>query len=290
MQEIRSILVVLEPEDAQGLALKRARLIANATQSELHLLVCDQQHDHSAFLGELADTLREDGYTVSTRQDWQESSHQTIIAAQQAEGCGLVVKQHYPDNPLKKALLTPDDWKLLRYCPCPVLLVKTDRPWLGGKVLAAVDVGSDDPEHRVLHASIVCHAHDLANLAKSELHVLSAHPAPMLSAADPTFQLRETIAARYREACQSFQDEYGLSNHQLHIAEGPADILIPQLALQLDAAVTVIGSVARTGLSGALIGNTAEVVLDTLESDVLVVKPDDICDQLEELLIKAGPR
>lgn len=288
MQEIRSILVVLEPEDAQGLALKRARLIANATQSELHLLVCDQQHDHLAFLDELAEELRLDGYTVTSRQDWQESSHQTIIAAQQAEGCGLVVKQHYPDNPLKRALLTPDDWKLLRYCPCPVLLVKTDRPWLGGKVLAAVDVGSDDPEHRVLHASIICHAHDLAHLAKGELHVLSAHPSPMLSAADPAFQLRETIAARYREACQSFQDEYGLSSYQLHIAEGPADILIPQLALQLNVAVTVIGSVARTGLSGALIGNTAEVVLDTLESDVLVVKPDDICEQLETQLIQTA--
>ncbi|MOA43680.1 Universal stress protein E [compost metagenome] len=46
----------------------------------------------------------------------------------------------------------------------------------------------------------------------------------------------------------------------------------------------MIGSVARTGLSGALIGNTAEVVLDVLESDVLVLKPDDICDQLEKLL------
>ena len=290
MQEIRSILVVLEPEDTQGLALKRARLIANATQSELHLLVCDKQQDHSAFLDEMAEELREDGYTVTARQDWQESSHQTIIAAQQAEGCGLVIKQHLPDNPLKKALLTPDDWKLMRFCPCPVLLVKTDRPWSGGKVLAAVDVGSDDPEHRDLHAGIVCHAYELAHLAKGELHVLSAHPAPVLSAADPTFQLRETIAARYREACQRFQDEYGLSNRQLHVAEGPADILIPQMALQLDAAVTVIGSVARTGLSGVLIGNTAEVVLDTLESDVLVVKPDDICDHLEEQLLQAEKR
>lgn len=290
MQEIRSILVVLEPEDTQGLALKRARLIANATQSELHLLVCDKQQDHSAFLDEMAEELREDGYTVTARQDWQESSHQTIIAAQQAEGCGLVIKQHLPDNPLKKALLTPDDWKLMRFCPCPVLLVKTDRPWSGGKVLAAVDVGSDDPEHRDLHAGIVCHAYELAHLAKGELHVLSAHPAPVLSAADPTFQLRETIAARYREACQRFQDEYGLSNRQLHVAEGPADILIPQMALQLDAAVTVIGSVARTGLSGVLIGNTAEVVLDTLESDVLVIKPDDICDHLEEQLLQAEKR
>ncbi len=48
----------------------------------------------------------------------------------------------------------------------------------------------------------------------------------------------------------------------------------------------MIGTVARTGLSGALIGNTAEVVLDTLESDVLVLKPDDIIAHLEELASK----
>ena len=52
------------------------------------------------------------------------------------------------------------------------------------------------------------------------------------------------------------------------------------------AAVTIIGTVARTGISGALIGNTAEVVLDALESDVLVLKPQSIIDHLEELANK----
>ena len=49
----------------------------------------------------------------------------------------------------------------------------------------------------------------------------------------------------------------------------------------------MIGTVARTGLSGALIGNTAEVVLDALESDVLVLKPQELMDHLEELATKA---
>ncbi|MNJ71378.1 Universal stress protein E [compost metagenome] len=106
----------------------------------------------------------------------------------------------------------------------------------------------------------------------------------MLSAADPTFQLKETIEARYREACKQFQKEFEIADDHLYIKEGPADVLIPKTAHKLDAAVTVIGTVARTGLSGALMGNTAEVVLDSLESDVLVLKPDDIIEHLEELL------
>lgn len=284
MQAIRNLLVVMEPDQPEGLALKRAKLIAGVTQSHLHLLVCDKKHDHSAYLSDLCATLNQEGYNTSGQQAWHENLHQTIITVQQAEGCGLVIKQHFPDNPLKKAILTPDDWKLLRYCPSPVLMVKTDKPWAGGIVLAAVDVGNSDGEHRTLHASIISHGYDIATLAKASLHVISAHPSPMLSAGDPTFQLKETIEARYRSECKAFQAEYDIADDCLHIAEGPADTLIPQVAHQLSAAVTVIGTVARTGLSGALIGNTAEVVLDSLESDVLVLKPEEIIAHLEELV------
>ncbi|VVN82224.1 universal stress protein [Pseudomonas fluorescens] len=286
MQAIRSILVVIEPEHSESLALKRAKLIAGVTQAHLHLLVCDRKHDHAGLLSVLKSSLQEEGHSVTTEQAWNESLHETIIDVQQAEGCGLVIKQHFPDNPLKKALLTPADWKLLRYCPSPVLLVKTAKPWTGGVILAAIDVGNTDGEHRNLHARIVDYGFDIASLAKGQLHVISAHPSPMLSAADPVFQLRETIEARYREQSKAFQAEFDIDDAHLHIEEGPADVLIPHTAHQLQAAVTVIGTVARTGLSGALIGNTAEVVLDSLEGDVLVLKPDEIIDHLEEIVTK----
>ena len=286
MQAIRSILVVIEPEHSESLALKRAKLIAGVTQAHLHLLVCDKKHEHSALLSVLKSSLLSEGYSVTTEQAWNDSLHNTIIDVQQAEGCGLVIKQHFADNPLKKALLTPADWKLLRYCPSPVLLVKTVKPWTGGVILAAIDVGNTDGEHRTLHASIIDHGFDIASLAKAQLHVISAHPSPMLSASDPVFQLKETIEARYREQCKAFQAEFDIDDTHLHIEEGPADVLIPHTAHELQAALTIIGTVARTGISGALIGNTAEVVLDALESDVLVLKPEVIMDHLEEVASK----
>jgi universal stress protein E len=284
MQAIRSILVVIEPEHSESLALKRAKLIAGVTQAHLHLLVCDRKHDHSAMLGVLKAALVADGYSVTTEQAWNESLHETIIDVQQAEGCGLVIKQHYPDSPLKKALLTPEDWKILRNCPTPVLLVKTVGSWKDKVILAAIDVGNTDDEHRHLHNTIIDYGYDIASLAKAKLHVISAHPSPMLSASDPTLQLSETIEARYREQCKAFQAEFDIDDEHLHIAEGPADVLIPYMVHKLQAAVTVIGTVARSGLSGALIGNTAEVVLDAVESDVLVLKPEEIMDHLEEIV------
>ncbi|SUD79268.1 universal stress protein [Pseudomonas putida] len=283
MQAIRSILVVLDPEHAHSRALTRAKLIAGVTGARLHLLMCDKRHDHSALLSVLSRQLHDDGYdNVSHEEAWRDNLHDTIIDVQQAEGCELVIKEHRPDNPLKKALLTPDDWKLLRQCPCAVLMVKSERPWTGGRILAAVDVGNQDEDHRRLHASIIDHGHDIAALAKGELHVISAHPSPMLSAADPVYQLSETIEARYRKACEAFQAEYGISEERLHVAEGPADVLIPHTEQRLDAVVTVIGTVCRTGITGALIGNTAEVVLDELKGDVLVLKLEETSTKLAE--------
>lgn len=290
MQSIHRILVVIEPggesDPGESLAMRRAGLIANATGASLHLLICDKTSDHGELLTTLKHDLQAEEFNVTAQQQWHESIHQTIVKVQQAEGSDLVIKQHFPDSAIKKALLTPDDWKLLRYCPCPVLMVKTDRPWKGGAILAAVDVGNPDGEHCALHYSIVQHGFAIAAVAHGELHVIAAHPSPMLSAADPVYQLSTTIADKYREQCKTFQTEFNIDDAHLHIAEGPADVLIPFTAHHLQAAVTVIGTVGRTGFSGALIGNTAEVVLDSLESDVLVLKSEEILAHLEEHLAR----
>jgi universal stress protein E len=282
MHAVRSILVIIEPHDAESLALTRAKLIACITQAHLHLLVCDKKHDHSLLLEQLTEDLLKADFNVTAQQAWNDSPHQTIIDVQQAENCGLVIKQHFPDNPLKKALLTPDDWKLLRLCPSAVLMVKTATSWNGGVILAAVDVGNADGEHQALHYSIVDHGFEIAALTKGQLHVIAAHPSPMLTAADPTSH----IEARYREQCLAFQTEFDVDDSHLHIAEGPADVLIPHTAHTLKAAVTIIGTVGRTGISGALIGNTAEVILDSVESDVLVLKTEGVIAHLEELAAK----
>ena len=284
MQEVGSILVVITPSQPEQLALKRAKLIASVTKSSLHLLVCDRNDQYAELLADTARQLTDSGYSVSTQQAWHNSHHETIIMVQQRHSCGLVIKQHFPENPIKRALLTPDDWKLLRYCPCPVLIAKSNRPWSEGKILAAVDVGNTSSEHRTLHAQLIDSAFSVAAIAKSRLHVFCAYPAPMLSAADPTFQLRETIEARYREQAAAFAREYALEPEYMHLKEGDADNLIPLMARELDAAVTIIGTVARTGLSGALIGNTAEAVLDAVETDVIVVKPQNVSLHLEKLL------
>ncbi len=277
MQRIRRILVVLNPEQSDGLALRRAKHIANAIHADLHLLFCDHRHDHAPFIGELSEELAGEGFRVTAQQVSCDHLHPTdaILAERQASDCDLVIKQHYPDNPLTKSLLTPEDWKLLRHCPVPVLLVKTKRPWTGGLVLAAMDVDNPEDVHRELQANIIVHAVDLAELIQGSVHAACAYPQTFFSSADSSSPKLDGNAAHCLEACSWFQNEYELHDHQLHILEGPAKAVIAQIAHELEAVVTVIGTVARSGLSGMLIGNTAEALLDRVESDVLVLKPRD---------------
>ena len=53
-----------------------------------------------------------------------------------------------------------------------------------------------------------------------------------------------------------------------------AEDVIDNVSHDLDAELVVLGTIGRTGLSAAFIGNTAEHVIDRLNCDVLAIKPD----------------
>lgn len=283
MYTIRNTLIVMDVKQSEQIILNRAKLIASSTQSHLHLLICDKHNDAGEHLQAVAEQLRQEGFSVTAEQAWQHCEHRTIIAVQQVQGCGLVIKQHRPDHPLFKTFLPSEDWKLLRHCPCPVLIVKSAVSWEGGGILAAIDAGNEDISHRLLHAGIVGHGYDIARMTGGALHLMSAHPCAQQLAGDPVYQVKESIRSLYVEHCKALQAEFGIEDVRLHIEEGPAESLIPAIARRFEVALCVIGSVARSGLSGALIGNTAETVLDSLDCDVLVLKPDDVITHLEEL-------
>jgi nucleotide-binding universal stress UspA family protein len=59
----------------------------------------------------------------------------------------------------------------------------------------------------------------------------------------------------------------------LHLVQGDAGDVISQVAEQERIDLIVMGTVARTGLEGYFIGNTAETVLQRVACSVLTVKP-----------------
>ncbi len=158
--------------------------------------------------------------------------------------------------------------------PIGLYVVKSDKPWAGSVILAAVDVGNGDSEHRTLHTSIVSHGYDIATLAKAELHVITAHPAPMLSAADPTFQLKETIQARYREQCKAFQVEYDIS-------DGSLEMPVPPMMLQ-----TLVENAIKHGISQRIAGGRVELSASVDDDGLSVVVRND--GQLNQRAVGLG--
>ena len=59
----------------------------------------------------------------------------------------------------------------------------------------------------------------------------------------------------------------------LHVVKGPAQYVVPELARELAVDLVVMGTVARTGIDGFFMGNTAESILGELDCSVMTIKP-----------------
>jgi universal stress protein E len=60
---------------------------------------------------------------------------------------------------------------------------------------------------------------------------------------------------------------------ELHLIKGRAEHMIPVKAHELDVDLIIMGTVARTGIPGFFIGNTAESILNQIDCSVLTIKP-----------------
>jgi universal stress protein E len=186
-------------------------------------------------------------------------------------------------------LLSSSDISLLRECPCPVWLIKPEASGVTKRVLAAVDVDDIYPPpelatRRALNVRIMELAISLALLESAELHVVHAWEAIGESTLRRSMFLRrpETevdayvrkVRQRHGQLLDAFLQELDREAMDgVHMPKGAASQEIPALAKRLMIDCIVMGTVARTGISGFIMGNTAESVLDQVDCSVLAIKP-----------------
>ena len=190
-----------------------------------------------------------------------------------------------------------DDMHLLRKCPCPVWLIKPQAPKAYRRILAAVDVDDAYPpaeleSRRALNRQILEMASSLALSDFAELHIVHAWDAIGESAmrsgafmSRPEHevdayveQVRRQHAANLdgliREVTSHLgQDALDYLKPQTHLVKGWARKEIPALAKRIEADLVVMGTVARTGVPGFIMGNTAETILNQIDCSVLAIKP-----------------
>lgn len=185
---------------------------------------------------------------------------------------------------LKEAIFGSTAMHLMRKCPCPVWVMKPTPRKQYARILAAVDPSPYDEERKPLNQKIMELATSLAELEGSELHVVHA----WTQFAEQVLRGRrglpkqqvDQIVRQTRKEHKMWLDEllqkFPLENlrHQVHLLKGEAGKVIPELAKSKRVELIIMGTVSRTGISGFLIGNTAEKVLQQVACSVLTVKPE----------------
>ena len=82
----------------------------------------------------------------------------------------------------------------------------------------------------------------------------------------------ERVVDEYRNSLPF--DRAKAFNPKVELLHGDPKIAIPQRVKELDADFVYIGTVSRKGVSGLLIGNTAEAILDCVDCSVVALKPE----------------
>jgi universal stress protein E len=208
----------------------------------------------------------------------------------------LVVK--CPESPdWIDRLFSSDDKHLLRKCPCPVWMVRPQTGESFDRILAAVDVDDSYPAkeletRQALNETVIELACSLAVSEFAELHVAHAWEAIGESLMrDGAFMRRpenevnayvDQVHRHHTQLLDTLMNEAGAKlgedaadyiRPELHMPKGYARKVIPELAKELQVDCIVMGTVARTGIPGLFMGNTAESILDQLECSVLAIKP-----------------
>ncbi|MCW8906506.1 MAG: universal stress protein [Sedimenticola sp.] len=219
-----------------------------------------------------------------------------IIRQVLRKGHDLVIK--CPDSPdWLDRFFAGDDMHLLRKCPCPVWMINPESGPSYQRILVAVDVDDNYPPDELeirnaLNEVVMEIAGSLAVSEFAELHVVHAWEAigesalrngafisqPKADVDAYVEQVRRSNARRLDELIEHVTGTLGSDameylKPQLHLQKGAARKEIPALARRLQVDCIVMGTVARTGIRGFFMGNTAETILGQIDCSVLAIKP-----------------
>jgi nucleotide-binding universal stress UspA family protein len=173
------------------------------------------------------------------------------------------------------------DMELFRKCPCPVWAIVPAVRTRPIRILAAVHANPHEKGEQELNAKIIEHALQLTALEGGSLTVLQAWTAfgeEFLRNRSTAEEFEAYVEGARHVASEdlsqltaTFADR--LAAARIELRKGHPEEVIPEFVVSQGIDLTVMGTVARTGIPGFLMGNTAERVLQRLLCSVLAVKP-----------------
>ena len=301
MRRFKNILFVYEDSLDNDAALGRAADLAagnEATLTLVHALEVTPGHEGAdpgwdelrtswkRQLDALAEPIAARGVAITT-EVLTGIPFREIITYVGRRGVDLVMKTAMRPGGPRGLLFGSLDLHLMRKCPCPVWVDKGgegDGPYR--RIMAAVDVSDDSHLGRAMSRAILDLATSLGRLEDADVHVVHAWSSTgerMAKASRrgllPLREIRENAdaeatarEARFRETVAPYLD-LPVRLH-LHLLNGDPQEVLPLFADDREIDLIVMGTLARTGVPGFVMGNTAEDVLRQVDAAVLTLKPE----------------
>lgn len=296
MTGLQSILVLVDSDMKDRRALARGIALARASGARLHvaLIAHDRQIEAAAlnlevmrlaqraFLQQRREWLQDrlahsriDGSHRSMEIIWSPHYVDSFLTLLRDINPDLVIKDATCGNALLPGLLTPLDWKLLRACPMPLMLLAADGPLLPQRMLAAVDTAGTVSDPEDLNREIVATAQSLAAIAGADLQLASAFP--WLLSTEPmqpvVAEALDLAGHHHLVALDALRNATGIAADHCHQLRGATLPALNRHADSEEIDLVVLGSIYRRGFARLLLGSTSEEILQHLRRDVLLVKP-----------------
>ncbi|MBX9912875.1 MAG: universal stress protein [Pseudomonadaceae bacterium] len=297
---LRQLLVVIDPSQPQQPALQRAQWLARASGAKIELLLCEYNSalEHSFLfdqatladgrnnlllqlhneLESTAQVLREQGLEVSVQVRWGKLTEQVILQRISELQPDIVFKSAHHHSPIKRLLFANSSWQLLRHCPVPLWLVQHSN-WTTPSLCAALDPLHGDDKPAALDQQLIATSQQLSRLCEMPAHYLHCYP-PLPASLLFDSQLvndydhyNQVCAQQHQQAFTQLLTAAAVPLNQGTQLAGFAEQEIPRFVREQGIRLLLMGAISRGHLANALIGNTAERVLEAVECDVLVLKP-----------------
>ncbi|NNE00478.1 MAG: universal stress protein [Pirellulaceae bacterium] len=172
--------------------------------------------------------------------------------------------------------------RLMRKCPCAVWLVTPSRVQFQ-HVLGCVDTATDDPRDVETNDKVLELSRNISHYHGgyySIVHAWSVWNEPMLKHRMDPDSFAEMVQSSQHQVetqLEKFLAKHGsgLNDKNVHLIKGNTAAAISSFVDHQDVDLVVMGTVGRSGVSGMVMGNTAEQILNQLTCSVLALKPSD---------------
>jgi universal stress protein E len=234
----------------------------------------------------LAEPLQARGLEVIADVAWHNPIHEGIEQEIECSGVQLVMKSTRPHSLMSRSFFSHSDWQLIRCCPAPLLLVKAHSWSARPRMLAAVDPLHPNDRPASLDRKILDAGRHLAEVLGGELHAIHVRPSSRLSTAAsssrgwqmPIFagtDFAEAEEKKLRATIYDLTRSFGMPEDRVHIASGHVADALSEYAAREAVELIIMGAVSRSRVRDVFIGHAAEQVLESLSSDVLIIKSGD---------------